>query len=317
VTGAGWRRDEPLTPMAAVPAADRSWVTRVASSWPPRGSAGTGVADAAFTAAREWFLTAPPAAEFLHPVRVDRDGDVAVLVFRWRSDPRLFAVRVELPTRLEPLDDGWRTAVGWGVPDPGTGLVTSGPAGWADGLSGWLEEELSTGAMRGVTRRDGDLVVLDPRNRATGVTDRAYHLSAGSWGRVVDRAHRVDQESIPPAGLVRRAGFPTAQLVAAGRAGTLVSWTLAWVDSTPEDLLVGQAVCVATLAATPGSASLVGLDVAAAHCGRGLEERLLTEVLGDVADAGITTVDGVSAGLPTGSGWSIDPTGPGRVRLDV
>jgi len=271
VTGARSRRYQPLTPVMAMPAADRSWVTRVAAAWPPRGSAETGVAAAAFTAAREWFLTAPPAAAFLHPVRVDRDGDAAVLVFRWRSDPRRFAVRVELPIRLEPRDDddGWRGEAGWGVPDPQTGLVTSGPADWADGLSGWLEEELSTGAMRGVTRRDGDLVVLDPHHRGTGDTDRAYYLSAGTWGRVVDRAHRIDQESIPPAGFVRRAGFPTAELVAAGRARRLVSWTLVWVNSTSGGPLVGQAVCVAAGAATATS----GGPACAGRRGRPLRAR--------------------------------------------
>jgi len=122
---------------------------------------------------------------------------------------------------------------------------------------------------------------------------------------------------VPPAGIVRKAGFPTGELVAAGRAGRLVSWVLAWVNSTSGGPLVGQAVCVATGPAAAATATLVALDVTPAHYGRGLEERLLADVLGGATDAGITTIDRISAALPPGSGWSTNPTRPGRVRLDV
>ncbi len=261
-------------PGTAGPPPDRSWVDRVPSSWPATGTDGRGgVADAAFAAARESFLAAPPAPEFLRPVRVDRDGDVAVLVFAWRSDPRRFAIRVDLPTVLEQIDDGWGEGAVWGIPEPQTGFVTSGPVDWADGLDGWLEEELLTGAIRSRNHRDGDLVVVDLADRGVGEEDREYHLSGGTWGRTVDRALGIDQESVPPAKLVSAAGFPTAALVA--------------------------------------------LDVAPAHAGRGLEERLLAHALGDAADAGTTTIDGLGAAPPPRWGWSTDPAHPGRVRLDV
>jgi len=254
-------------PLVAGPAPDRSWVTRAPPSWPEPQQQGPGVADAAFTAVRELFLAAPPVAEYVHPVRVDRDGDVAVLVFRWRADPRSFAVRVDLPLALELVDEGWGGGEQWTVPEPQTGFPTSGPAGWADGLSGWLEEQLLTGAIRGTTRRDGELVVVDLEDRATGDGDSAYYLSSGTWGRAAHRALGIDQESVPPAGVAAAAGFPTAALVAAGRAATLVSWPLAWVNSSAGGPLVGQAVCVADPPA-PGSppsatsATLVALDVA-------------------------------------------------------
>ncbi len=299
------------------PAPDRSWVTRVPTSWPAPGSPGAGVADAAFTAARESFLAAPPAPEFLHPLRVHRDGDTAVLVFTWRADRRRFAIRVDLPTVLEEIDEGWGQEPVWAVPDPQTGLVTSGPVDWAGGLDGWLEEELLTGAVRGATHRDGDLLVVDLASRDPEEEDRAYYVSGGTWGPEVAPAFGIDQESVPPAGIVAEVGFPTAALAAAGRAATLVSWALARVNSRSGGPLVGQAVCVATGPAKPGSATLVSLDVAPAHTGRGLEKRLLDHVLGDAADAGITTLDGITAALPAGSGWSTDPTRPSRVHLDL
>jgi len=232
---------------------DRSWTTRVPPSWPPAGSPGPGVADAAFTAAREWFPAAPPATEYLHPVRVDRDGDDAVLVFRSRADPRRFAIRVQLPTRTEPVDDGWGAGVVWGVPGVQTGLMAPDPVAWADELHGLLEEELLTGSMRGPTRRDRDLVVVDLANRGTGDTDRSYYLSSGTWGRVVNRRLHVNQESVPPAEIIRKAGFPTGELVAAGRAGSLVAWMLVWVNTASGGPLVGQCSVAPPMPGSPPS----------------------------------------------------------------
>lgn len=88
---------------------------------------------------------------------------------------------------------------------------------------------------------------------------------------------------------------------------------LAWVNTPWGGPLAGQAVCVTT---GPATATLVALDVAPAHSGRGVEQRLLAAVLGATADAGITTLDGIAA-PPPGSGWSTDPTRPGRIHLDI
>lgn len=285
----------------------------MAAVWPATGSGdggGDSVADAAFAAARESFLAAPPVRGYVRPLRVDRDGGVAVLVFMWRADPRRFAIRVYLPTGPD-VSGGGRVGM-WGPP-------SASPGDWADHLYGWLVEELLTGAMRGAIRRAGDLVVVDPRNRGMGQVDRTYYVDGGRWGPVIFRGERLNEESLPPADSVTEAGFGTTEVVAAGRAGTLVSWPLVWVNSTSGGPLVGQAVCVADPAATgsPVSATLVALDVAGAHRGRGLEERLLGAVLGDAADAGITTLDGVRGQLPAGSGWSTDPTRVGRVHLDL
>lgn len=290
---------------------DRSWLTRVPVGWPV-----TGVAEAAFTAARESFRAAPPAAGLLHPVRVDRRGGVAVLVFRWRADPRLFGIEVDLPSEDHPAGSSSRG--GWAFPQPQTRFGTWGPRDWADELGGWLDEELMTGAITSPSRRDGDLFVLDLHARRATEEDRAYYLSSGVWGRVVDPAHHVDQESVPPVGMVAGAGFPTVDLVTAGRAATLVSWTLAWVNQVFGGL-VGQAVCVADTApaASAASATLVALDVAPAHRGRGVEQRLRGQVLVDTAQSGITTITAIGVPLPPGCGWSTDPTHPGCAYLDL
>lgn len=145
---------------------DRSWLTRVPAGWP-----GAGVADAAFTAARESFLAAPPAAGLLHPVRVERRGSVAVLVFRWLADPRLFGIEVNLPTEDHPTGSSSRG--GWAFPQPQTRFGTWGPQDWADELGGWLDEELMTGAIRSPNRRDGDLLILDLHSRRAADEDRA------------------------------------------------------------------------------------------------------------------------------------------------
>ena len=291
---------------------DRSWLTRVPAGWPV-----TGVAEAAFTAARESFLAAPPAVGLLHPVRVERRGGVAVLVFRWLADPRLFGIEVNLPSEDHSTDSISRG--GWAFPQPQTRFGTWGPRDWADELGRWLDEELMTGAISSPSRRDGDLLILDLHARRAADEDRAYSLSSGVWGRVVDPAHHVDQESVPPVAMVAGAGFPPGDLATAGRDGTLVSWTLAWVNQGRGGRLAGQAVCVADTAPAEfaASATLVALYVAPTHRGRGVEQRLLVQVLVDTAHTGITTITAIGFPLPPGCGWSTDPTHRGRAHLDL
>jgi len=98
-----------------------------------------------------------------------RTGSLVVL-FRWKLDPAVYAVRFH----LEPALDGEEAGVAMGV---STGDSVASLQAWVWEVVLWLMEELHTGVVRrGARRQVGDVVLLVADARAVDVLPEGYYV---------------------------------------------------------------------------------------------------------------------------------------------
>ncbi|GAA2800235.1 hypothetical protein GCM10020219_084280 [Nonomuraea dietziae] len=104
-------------------------------------------------AVRTCLLRAGAVTDGYSPVDVLAEPDSMSVIFRWRRDPNMYAIKVEFPTAPE---SSW------------TGLPVTSADEWAADVASRLAEELQTGFVRRSRRvtRDG-YVVLDTHDAQT------------------------------------------------------------------------------------------------------------------------------------------------------
>ncbi|MFC5822138.1 hypothetical protein [Nonomuraea harbinensis] len=179
-------------------------------------------------------------------VDVVAEPDAMLVIFRWRRDPNVYAIKVEFPAASK---------------SPWTGLLASSIDGWATDVEYLLAEELDTRLVRRSRRtvREG-YVLLDTRD-APGPWPAGFFISLVLCGDDVVlllRQLKDDWESAcairrsPPASVLPHAAKPGRWLAEAGMDVTvprqlivgarLACWLQAYVDNARGRPFVGHAV---------------------------------------------------------------------------
>lgn len=118
-------------------------------------------------AVKRCLLRAGAVTDGYSAVDVLAESDSMLVIFRWRRDPNMYAIKVEFPTAPE---SSW------------TGLPVTSADEWAVDVAARLEEELQTGLVRRSRRmiRDGH-VVLDTHD-APDVCPAGFSISSVPLG---------------------------------------------------------------------------------------------------------------------------------------
>ncbi|MEU0483297.1 hypothetical protein ABZ260_29435 [Streptosporangium sp. NPDC006013] len=137
-------------------------------------------------AVRTCLLRAGAVTDGYSAVDVMAEPDSMLVIFRWRRDPNMYAIKVEFPTAPE---SSW------------TGLPVTSAVEWAADVAARLAEELATGLVRRSRRmiRDG-YIVLDTHD-APDVCPAGFFISSVPLDDV------VLSPVPPPRGFRKRAYF--------------------------------------------------------------------------------------------------------------
>jgi hypothetical protein len=249
-------------------------------------------------------------------VDVVAESEAMLVIFRWRRDPNIYAIKVEFPATSE---------------SPWTGLSATSIDGWAADVEYLLMEELDTGLVRRSRRMIRESYVLLDTRDAPDPWPAGFFISSVPFGDDVVRPLRQlkdDEESAcairrsPSASVSPHAAKPGHWLAEAGMDATiprqlivearLACWLQAYVDNARGKPFVGHAAA----SWQDERHTIARLDVAHIQPGIPSEvrEALVRVAVCEVAEAGalrvVTAIDG-----PELRGLGFRPANDGGLTL--